>query len=95
MNYLNYVISRANKRISEAEDSVTAALRRVLTKGGLPEDVVNKYCAVQASGGEWLLDNEERELAQFGIQVGNDECDIVKTIKSIEEDGLNNLYLYG
>jgi hypothetical protein len=93
MNYLNYVISRANKKISEAEDSVTAALRRILTKGGLPEDVVNKYCAVQASGGEWLLDNDERELAQFGIQVGND--DIVKTIKSIEENGLNNLYLYG
>ena len=83
MTKLEQKISKANGMIDAAHDLVTAYVRQVLVKNGIPSNVAEKYSVNSCTGGEWVLDNETGDLAMHDCQLYSEEY-IVKTVRDIE-----------
>ena len=81
---INQVIEDADSVISAQVDKVTAHVRKVLIAGGIPADIAYKYSAEENHGGEWLLNDDEGELATHDYHLLNNEY-IVELVKELED----------
>ena len=81
---INQVIEDADSVISAQVDKVTAHVRKVLIAGGIPADIAYKYSAEENHGGEWLLNDDEGELASHDYHLLNNEY-IVELVKELED----------
>lgn len=80
---INQVIEDADSVISAQVDKVTAHVRKVLIAGGIPADIAYKYSAEENHGGEWLLNDDEGELASHDYHLMNNDY-IVSLVKELE-----------
>lgn len=81
---INQVIEDADSVISAQVDKVTAHVRKVLIAGGIPADIAYKYSAEENHGGEWLLNDDEGELASHDYHLLDNEY-IVELVKELED----------
>lgn len=81
---INQVIEDADSVISAQVDKVTAHVRKVLIAGGIPADIAYKYSAEENHGGEWLLNDDEGELATHDYHLLDNEY-IVELVKELED----------
>lgn len=80
---INQVIEEADCVISGQIDKVTNHVRKVLIAGGVPADIAYKYSAEQNHGGEWLLNDDDGELASHDYHLMDNEY-IVSLVKELE-----------
>ena len=81
---INQVIEAADCVISAQVDKVTAHVRKVLIAGGIPAEIAYKYSAEENHGGEWLLNDDEGELATHDYHLLDNEY-IVDLVKELED----------
>ena len=81
---INEVITEADSVIQAQVDKVTAHVRKVLIAGGIPAEIAYKYSAEENHGGEWLLNDDEGELASHDYQLLSNDY-IVSLVKELED----------
>ena len=85
---IDKIMSEASDRILDAELDVVAAVREILTYGGVPMEIAKHYLAYREAGRRWMLLKDDRSLDGKSIRIYNNRqliCD-VKQIEGIISD---------